>query len=163
MTRPVIRPELTKADKFIEILAVGLLLSLFILPAWYYPLLPERIPRHYGIDGQPDAYSGKWIIWTLPLLGLIIYAGLTILNRFPHIFNYPQTITNENAGKQYKIATQLLRLLKAILLAIFVYLIISTIQSALGNRDGLGFWFLPLFLVLIFGTLGYYIYQMMKK
>jgi hypothetical protein len=37
---------------------------------------------------------------------------MTVLNRFPHIFNYTTTITEENALREYTRATRLVRYLK---------------------------------------------------
>ena len=38
--------------------------------AMYYPGLPDRIPIHFGIDGQPDGWGDKWMLLLL-LLSLI--------------------------------------------------------------------------------------------
>jgi len=50
-----------------EILPLAILLAM-ALTAWaVYPVLPDRVPTHFDIHGQPDGYSGKagFITWTL--------------------------------------------------------------------------------------------------
>src|SRR5215471_13725093 len=39
-----------------------------------YPNLPERIPRHFGITGEVNAWGGRWMIFLMPLIGTVIFA-----------------------------------------------------------------------------------------
>ena len=39
----------------------------------------------------------------------------------------------------------------------------STIQTALGNQDGLGVWFTPLFMIMMFGTTMFFLYKSMRE
>ncbi|MDV7400732.1 DUF1648 domain-containing protein, partial [Arthrospira platensis SPKY1] len=87
MDRPRVQIEKDDFDRAMEILGLLALALLIILPAFYYNQLPEIIPRHFGPDGRPDGFSGKAIIWTLPLLGAFIYVSMAVLNKYPHIFN----------------------------------------------------------------------------
>ena len=57
----------------------------------------------------------------------------------------------------------MIRTLNAIITCVFVYITYSKIQTALGNQDGLGTWFTPVFMILIFGVTGYFFYQSMNK
>ncbi len=81
------------------------------------------MPKHFNVFGQPDSYANKNIIWFLPALGLILYIGMTILNKYPHVFNYPIKLTNENAEKLYKIGTKTIRFLKIVIIISFAYLV----------------------------------------
>ncbi|MGH7596447.1 MAG: DUF1648 domain-containing protein [bacterium] len=135
--------------------ALGLLTMAFVMiKSW--PLLPETIPHHFGVSGKPDAWGGKGILWLLPGISLMLYVGLTILRRYPHIYNYPWPITEQNAATQYHLARTMIGAFKAEIVLIFVYLQWQTIQVALGKAEGLGVAFLPIFLILIFGTIGIY-------
>ncbi|MFM7765447.1 MAG: DUF1648 domain-containing protein, partial [Sphingomonadales bacterium] len=124
--------------------------------------LPDTIPTHYNGAGQADGFGGKGYILTLPLIATVLFIGLTILNKFPHIFNYPTNITQDNALRQYTNATRLIRYLKFIIAVIFGLIAFKTIQNANGQADGLGIWFLPLTLGLIFIPLTYYIIKTLK-
>lgn len=135
--------------------ALGLLTMAFVTIK-YWPLLPETIPHHFGVSGKPDAWGGKWILWLLPGISLVLYVGLTILSRYPHIYNYPWLITEKNAAAQYHLARTMIGALKAEIVLIFAYLQWQTIQVALGKAEGLGIAFLPAFLLLVFGTIGVY-------
>lgn len=106
--------------------------------------LPTTIPTHFNALGQADDYGNKLTILILPILATIIYLGLTQLNKYPQIFNYMTKINEDNAQKQYTIATRTLRFLKLAILVIFSLLILLTYLTATGITNGLGFWFLPL-------------------
>lgn len=45
----------------------------------------------------------------LPVTSAILFPGMSLVNRAPHIFNYPVRITSENALIQYTNAPRLIR------------------------------------------------------
>ncbi len=161
--RPKIKLKLTATDKILEILGWSSILTIWVLTITSYPNLPDIIPIHYNGAGQADGFGGKGNILALPIIATILFVGLTFLNRFPHIFNYPTTITAENALNQYKNATRLLRYLKLIISVIFGILVFQTIRNATGESTGLGVWFLPLTLGLIFIPLVLYVIKSLKN
>lgn len=42
-----------------EVLPVILILASWALAAWYWPQLPDPMPTHWGIDGQPDGWMPR--------------------------------------------------------------------------------------------------------
>jgi hypothetical protein len=103
------------------------------------------------------------MIFTLPLVATVLFVGLTILNRFPHIFNYSGDITKDNALRQYTNATRLIRYLKVIIVVIFGLISYQTINHANGQTEGLGLWFLPLTLGLIFIPTIYFLIKLTQS
>lgn len=65
--------------------------------------------------------NGYGSVWFFTAKGLFVYAALTILGQFPHIFNYPVEVTSENATKLYGQGSQLVRLLKMLIVLSFVF------------------------------------------
>lgn len=163
MPRPRVKIELDPIDWLLEIAGLIGLILLIILPYYYYDKLPDSIPRHFDFTGKPDGFSDKKVIWTLPLIGGVMYIGLAILNRFPHIFNYLQEITEENAKQQYRNATKLIRILNTILVYVFLYIAYASIQTALGNQKGLSPWFTVIFITGMSLPLLIYLIQNFKK
>ncbi|MCF8372563.1 MAG: DUF1648 domain-containing protein [Bacteroidales bacterium] len=158
MKRPKLKIEMEPLDWIIEGIGIVALIGLVALPFLYFDDLPERIPHHFDIDGNVDRYGGKGMIWFLPVLGLILYTGMAVLNRFPHIFNYPGKITDENALRQYTLATRLLRGINTIIACFFLYISYQIIQSSMEEGRGFGSWPVILFLLLILGlTIIYFI------
>ena len=155
--RPKIKLEQTSIDKTFEILGWTSVIAIWILTITNYSNLPEIIPTHYNGAGQPDGFVGKANILTLPLIATVLFVGLTILNKYPHIFNYPTGVTQENALRLYTNATRMIRYLKFTIVAIFGLITFKTIQNVNGEAKGLGNMFLPVSLGLIFIPLAYFL------
>lgn len=148
--KPVIRLSLTVQDRLLEIAGWLFLILQWLVVLYYYSGLPELIPAHFNIQGQPDDTGHKDMLFFLPAISLMLYTGMTILNRYPHIFNYPGKITPQNAERQYLIATRLIRYLKFLVVLTFFAITLSIILTAKNISTGLGSWFLPVFLMLIY-------------
>ncbi|MEI6090122.1 MAG: DUF1648 domain-containing protein [bacterium] len=162
-TRPRIKLELTNYDRLFETLGWSILLTLWIFTVTNYYNLPETIPTHFNGAGHIDSFGSKFTIFLLPIIGTILFIGMTLLNNFPHIFNYPTNITADNALEQYTNATKLIRYLKLILVVIFTIITYMIIRTTKGLSDGLGVWFLPLTLGLIFIPVIYYTIKSIKN
>ncbi len=148
--RPKIKLELSPIDQFLEIAGWFAFMILINLAILSYFRLPETIPTHFNFKGEADEFGSRDTIFTLPFVGAVVFVGMTILNRYPHTFNYFVEITEENAQRQYLLATRLIRYLKVAILLIFSLIVFTTLQTATGQADGLGVWF---YLALI-GILG---------
>jgi uncharacterized membrane protein len=161
-TRPKIKLELTNYDKLFEMLGWSILITLWIFTVTNYYNLPKIIPTHFNGAGHIDSFGSKFNILLLPIIGTILFIGMTILNNFPQIFNYPTNISSENALEQYTNATKLIRYLKLVLVVIFAIITYMIIQTTKDLSDGLGIWFLPLTLGLIFIPVIYYTIKSIK-
>jgi uncharacterized membrane protein len=155
--RPKLKIQLTPTDHVIELLGWGVLVALWVWTGTSYSSLPDTIPTHFNAAGEADGFGRKASIVGLPLIATLLYIGLTLLNRVPHIFNFPTPVTPDNALRQYTNATRMIRYLKLILVLVFAGISFQTIQQANGTGEGLGLWFLPLTLVLIFVPLIYFV------
>ena len=82
---------------------------------------------------------------------------MTILNKFPHTYNYLTEITTENALKHYTDATRLIGYLKLNVVIVFGLILLQTIRNANGQADGLGVWFTPMTIALLFIPIAYYL------
>lgn len=63
-----------------HLLNAGLAVLLVVESLWAFPILPARIPRHFGIGGAVDAYwaatIGHWMLLlgiTLTAVGLVLF------------------------------------------------------------------------------------------
>lgn len=162
LERPKIKIELTPFDKTFELVGWILVCAVWGLTIANFKSLPDIIPTHYNFAGVADGFGEKWIILTLPLVATSLFVALTILNKFPHILNYPTEITEENALTQYTNATRLIRYLKLILVLIFGLISFQTIKHANAQTQVLGAWFLPLIIALIFIPLIWFIIKSLK-
>ena len=146
--RPKIKIEKDTGDLIIEVLGWTGVLLLFLLPFFYYDQLPDKVPSHFNASGDADAYSRKEFIWVPALIGALLYIGVFVLNRFPHLFNYPSEINEQNAERLYRMASKWMRIINLSVLCVFIYLLHSTIQTSLNNQNGLGKYFVIIFILL---------------
>lgn len=160
--RPRIKIELTITDKVFEVLGWFAVLAIWIITIASYSGLPNTIPIHYNGAGQVDGFGEKESILILPLMATITFVVLTILNKFPHIFNYLNKITKENALEQYTNGTRMIRYLKFVIVIVFGLIEFKIIQNATEHTSGLGVWFLPLTLGLIFIPMIYFMVKQFK-
>jgi uncharacterized membrane protein len=151
--RPIIDIPYSQLEIIMEAISAVGVLALIILIIITWPELPDRIPSHFGSTGMPDGWGSKTSIWVLTGVGVGFYALLTIVSRFPHTFNYLWAITEENAERQYQIARTMVVCLKAEMIWLFVYMEFGIIQVAMDKIDGLGVVFVPITLIVIFGTI----------
>jgi uncharacterized membrane protein len=161
--RPKLKIQLSPMDQVFELLGWGVLLALWVWTVSSYSSLPDSIPTHFNAAGEADDFGRKASIVRLPVIATLLYIGLTLLNRFPHIFNFPTPITQDNALRQYTNATRMIRNLKLILVLVFAGISFQTIKQANGEAAGLGVWFLPVTLGAIFLPLLYFVIKSIKE
>ncbi|WP_081838431.1 DUF1648 domain-containing protein [Thermogemmatispora carboxidivorans] len=154
--RPVVRLPLSPLEIGIEVVAlVSIALNIYLtVQAW--GTLPARIPGHFNLAGQPDAYTNKADLLYYPIFSTIAYIFMTLLSRIPQFFNYPWAITEENAARQYRLARGLINWLKLLLIWILVYAEWLTIEVATKQATGPGaLGFIGLVLCMLLSTAVY--------
>ncbi|MBU6430526.1 MAG: DUF1648 domain-containing protein, partial [Cyanobacteria bacterium REEB65] len=63
-----------------EVLPVALVLASWALAAWFWPLLPQRVPTHWGVSGQPNGWmSMPWGGLIGPLVTTSVYILLSAI------------------------------------------------------------------------------------
>lgn len=121
---------------------LALWLAAWTFSVYYYPLLPHRIPTHFGFNGQADAWSQKsWlVIFLMPLLQTLVLGLLGVFYRYPQYSNIPSTVALEALEPEYRerVYGMIRRMLLAIgtwLSAILVYLHFEMLQAGLSSRQ----------------------------
>jgi len=103
------------------LLILSILLNLLLVVAsWatvlhYYPLLPEEVPTHYGLQGPPDSWGNKSAIFSVPavqtgLVTLLLVVSLLMM-RYPWMCNLPvdlKTLSDGARDELYDLASDLL-------------------------------------------------------
>ena len=161
--RPKIKLQLTLSDKIIEVTSYVALFAFWLMNIFSFSTLPENIPTHYNGMGEVDSYGPKTTIFLLPVLGTVLFTFLTYIIKKPETFNYTVEITEENALEQYTNSTKLIRFMKLALIILFIVIDYKTIETARDNSDGLGKWFLPFTIALIFIPVLFSVYKSFSK
>jgi uncharacterized membrane protein len=134
--QPKLDLPITQTAKTLEIAGFLLLLSLWITAFVLYVSSPDIIPVHFNLAGAADRYGSKTSLFLTAGIGTFLYLLLTVINRYPHAFNYLVTINAQNATEQYRKATTMLRVLKMGLLVLLLVIELTSALSA-NHKPGL--------------------------
>lgn len=107
-----------------------------------YADLPDKIPSHYNFAGDADAWSTKTFIFFMPVLGLLIWLMLHYLVSNPKLDKYihvPSLYGQPNKA-QIENAKLLIYFIKFEMMALFTFLVIKDLYTALGMPFKLGVW-----------------------
>ncbi len=156
--RPIISDlKRSPMDWALEVLAILGIVFTGVAVVYYWPSLPDSIPRHFNARGEPNAWGSKGWSLVVPVLSVLIYVLLTVVAKYMHRANYLSSMTEENARRQYELIRQFLVTLKTTIVLVFAYLVRANIEVALGRQEGLGTLFLPTVIVLIAAIIGSYL------
>ncbi|MGC8866418.1 MAG: DUF1648 domain-containing protein [Bacteroidales bacterium] len=148
--KPRLKPELIWTDRLLDGLVIALMIAIWAYALGAFKNLPHTIAVHFDAQGRPDGYGGKISLMLMPALATVLALGMFVINRYPHIFNYPVKITPQNAIYQYTLATRLMRwinLLSTLLLGMVTHLMIA---SASGKFNKFWIVMIIVFTVLMF-------------
>jgi uncharacterized membrane protein len=133
--QPHIKVEQGSLSRRTDIAARVLLVLLWGFTLLIYNRLPEQIPSHFNARGVADDYSSKGFLFLLPVIATAMVVLLTILNRYPHKFNYIVKITEQNAPYQYKNAMLMINVLKLVTVLVFSVIVVVIYLGASGGND----------------------------
>lgn len=148
----------TKFQRIIELITIIILFLIWIYLIQSWDKLPNKIPGHYNGAGIVDRWGNKNEILAIPIISVVFYLLLTIVSFFPSIWNVPVKVSEENRKYVYLNLKTMLILMKMEVIIIFSYILYSDIKT-----QSLGTWFLPLMLIMVFGTIIYYIIKISKN
>ncbi len=149
--------KFTGFQKWVELLSVAVLifLSAYLVSNW--SSLPARIPTHYDASGLVNGWGSKNSLLMLPVIGLFMYALLTVVSFFPKTWNVPVKLTDENKERVYTVTRSLLCVLKLMVLFLFTFITIGMVKM-----QAPGALFFIFILVGVFGTLIGFIVKIIK-
>jgi len=152
MPRPRIYLKKTILDYFFESISIISLACSFFIIAYYWAKYPNSVAIHYNALGQADSFGSKWLLLILPLTGFLTFLGMTYLNRFPHIFNYPVEVNENNAKLLYTIGKRTISFMKMTVCLLVLYITCSQAFSIIFNRSGISIFIILLFVLLLIIT-----------
>ncbi|NEW08536.1 DUF1648 domain-containing protein [Paenibacillus sp. SYP-B3998] len=158
--RPVLHIPKSKLEVVHDALAIVILLGIMAYTAFVWAALPDQFPTHFDSSGKPNGWGGRGNLLLLPILSVFIYAGLTLLRKVPHKFNYLREITEANAQRQYVIAIQMLSWMKVLIVALFGFVEWNIIQAAYGYEPQA--WLLVISVLIFLAVIFFHIIRSLK-
>ena len=155
--RPRYIIPLSVADRIAEGVTAGVLLTITVIFLFRYPSVEDQVAMHYDLAGNIARMGDKSGIFLFFGILILLYAGMTFAQKFPHAFNYLTEITEENAKRQYTTAVRMIRWLKLMMVVLFSFIILKTIfPDDIGN--GVFFAVIITFIIATFiQMIGYFI------
>jgi len=145
--QPIIKIKKEPLDYFLDYGALIVLIVTWGFTVYHFNKLPDIIATHFDISGKPNDFGSKYTIWLLPAIITFVYVSIFTLNRNPHKFNYLTKITEQNAHKQYRLASRMMRILLFNITIMFAYITFKEIDGAYTKSSSLEWWFIPLLLL----------------
>ena len=147
MYRPILKLPKTKYEKIWDCIGGGL----FVLSIFYifvmWGKLPEEIPGHFNGAGEVDRWGSKMELFILPFIGIFLWIFLGLLEKAPHMHNYPARLNERNVEAFYLNSRKILNEVKNFCLILFAAISFQMVRISLGEAESLGWWFLPIVLI----------------
>ncbi|KIL51265.1 hypothetical protein KP77_07770 [Jeotgalibacillus alimentarius] len=161
--RPVIKVHVPLWAKCLSLISLILLIAASVYLAMSWGDLADTIPIHFNASGEADGFGGKWTAILLPVIGFIMWGGMTALERIPHTYNYLAKITEENAEKQYLNGVLMMNVIKNLCVLLFAY--ITYELTLIGSEESVNLTpgVMTAFLILLFGAMGWFVFKSFRN
>jgi uncharacterized membrane protein len=151
--------------KFIE--GVGLIALAVLVWITYQAFagperLPDRIPVHFDINGNANGWGSPAMLLLLPVIAVGLYLAMSVTSRFPMAFHYPVQVTRVNLPRVQALTIDMVTWIKTELACLFAALQWWMIQAARTGDGRLPPLLVPGFLIVVFGTVGWFIVAMIR-
>lgn len=105
-----------------------------------YQSLPNHIPSHYNFSGNPDAWSTKSFIFIVPVIGIILWLAIHFFMKSPNVDKYINVPSMNGKPSQAQIENgkNLIYVIKFEMMALFTFIVIKDIYTALGRPFNVG-------------------------
>jgi uncharacterized membrane protein len=151
--------------KTLEAISLGVLAVLFWIAynALYGPdALPQRVPTHFDIAGQPNAWGSPTGLFLLPAIAAGVYLLITAGALFPATFKYPIRVTEENRPRLEALSRRMLAWLKLDLICLFAWIEWNIVAAMRQERFTMSPVTVPAFVGLILATSAWYLVAMIR-
>jgi uncharacterized membrane protein len=153
--------------KTMEVLGLMVLGYLYWITYWALngpDRLPDRIPTHFNISGQPNAWGSPGILWVLPAVGLGLYLLMTALASIQfRSYNLPVRVTETNLPFIQQKTSEVVAWTKTEMLCLFVYIQSAIIHGARVGEFRLSPAIVPVFMAVILTTVGWHLVLIIRR
>ncbi len=149
---------------------VGIWLS--AIEAW--PTLPAKFPMHFDFAGRPDSFVDKSMVawFLLPVFATVMNVGLSLLSpmiqwmalKHPEFVNMPRKEQWLKLDSQARLRTLkpvfgAMRVLQLLVMALFLFIVVSSVKVASGQWSVLPTWPMFLFLAAIGASVAWLLFR----
>jgi uncharacterized membrane protein len=128
----------------------------------FYSRLPERIATHFNAEGVANGFGARGTLWVLVGIACLLYVTLSAINFVPGVVNLKRPLAPEREKLVLAESMAMVGWVKVEVCWMFAYLCLAMVRNGMGMQVGLGRWFLPVTLVVVFGTAGFYLARIFR-
>ena len=139
------------------LIAVAGLVFAAAVVADFYSRLPERIATHFNAEGVANGVGAKSILWVLVGVAVLLYVTLTLIEGLSRVVRLQRPLAAEREKVVLAESMAMVGWVKVVICWMFAYICLAMVRNGMGLQAGLGAWFLPVTLVVVFGTCGVYL------
>lgn len=147
----------SKYDVAINVLCLVMIIGIAIYLILNWANIPEKVPMHYNFAGKVDRFGNKSEIIILPIITVIMFSFMSVIEHFPQLWNTGVKVTDKNKEYVYRILKNMITTIKLIVVCVFTYL---TMQTTLVIE--LPSMFLPAFMLILFGDILFWILKLVR-
>jgi uncharacterized membrane protein len=145
-----------------ELIALAGLVFAVAVVADFYSRLPERIATHFNEAGVANGFGARSTLWVLVGIALLLYLTLSVINFVPRVVNLKRPLAPEREKAVWVETLAMVGWIKAEMCWVFAYLCLAMVRNGMGLQVGLGWEFLPVTLVVVLGTCGFYLVRILE-
>lgn len=148
----------SKYDVVINMLCLIMIIGMVIYLILNWTNIPENVPMHHNFSGKADRFGNKSEIIILPIITVIMFSFISVLEHFPQLWNTGVKVTDKNKEYVYRTLKSMITTIKLIVVCVFTYL---TVQTTLAIE--LPSMFQPAFILILFGDMLFWILKLGKR
>lgn len=150
------KTETSTFQRIMELIGITIILVLIFHVITSYTSLPDKIPGHFNAQGEITRYGSKAEILIMPIFGILMYIGLTLIQINPKVWSVSSREDVEI--KVYHNLKSMIISLKVQLIGFFQYITYNQIKGTNLSIDAT-----IIFISIVLMTLVFFITRAYRK
>ena len=152
------KAPVTSYETSLNYLTIALVVGLIALTVYGLFILPDRIPVHFNMSGQPNRWGGPENLLILPFISFFVIGLLWIIRKLPpELMNFPGPRTPDNVARQMQNVRQFLATMRAGVALLFLGLLGQWIITATADKPHSMQWLPLVFVVILLSSVGVFV------
>ena len=148
--------------RFREIAAVTGLVFAIAMVRDFYSRLPERIATHFNAEGVANGFGARSTLWVLVGIAVLLYLILSVVGSLQGVVSLKRPLAPEREKLVLAESMAMVGWIKLEVCWMFAYILLAMVRNGMGLQVGLGWWFLPVTLVVVLGTCAVYLMRIFR-
>lgn len=131
---------LPKHTYYLDAISYFFMLAQIVILLLYWKGLDERVPIHFNLLGSPDGYGSKYVLWILPIVSILLFAGLKSF-RFIKFNRYLAKFDKQLSMNLYKLYCSWTSLVSALTLFFLFYIALCLYTNSASRENSILYYY----------------------